>query len=32
LIWIRVELEGFRPEQRQVEAAAGAARFELTRL
>lgn len=31
LVWIRVELQGYRPEQRQVEAAAGAARFELTK-
>jgi eukaryotic-like serine/threonine-protein kinase len=32
LIWIRVELDGYRPEQRQVDVGAGAARFELTRL
>jgi hypothetical protein len=29
LIWIRVELDGYQPEQRQVDVAAGAARFEL---
>jgi hypothetical protein len=32
LVWIRVELDGYRPEERQVEVSAGAAVFTLAPL
>ena len=30
LVWIRVELEGFQPQERQVDVAVGAAFFTLS--